>query len=198
MSQDGRTVIERFIDGVAVGSDDRARRVALYLTVRDLPYATDGASDAAGLIAMGRGNCLAKADLLWHGFHRIGVEVRRVKWRYELPSNPPEVALLPVIYDIHTAVEIAIGGAWLLVDATNDPPLARGGLTVAGWDGVSSTVPNYTPSGPTWCEGAHDREIATAQAEIAARIETMQSEADRYLAAFNEWLESLRSGNGRD
>ena len=43
-----------------------------------------------------------------------------MKWRYELPSYPPEVALLPVSYDIHTAVEIAIGGVWVLVDATND------------------------------------------------------------------------------
>ena len=33
----GRTVLERFIDGVAAGRDDRARRVALFLAVRDLP-----------------------------------------------------------------------------------------------------------------------------------------------------------------
>ena len=119
--------VEGFVDAVAVGRDDHARRIALFLAVRDLPYATDCAYDADGLIAVGRGNCLAKADLLWHGFRQIGVGVRRVKWRYELPPSPPEVALLPSKVDIHTAVEIAIDGAWILVDATHDPSLANGG-----------------------------------------------------------------------
>ena len=195
---DDRTAVERFIDEVAVGQDDCARRAALFLAVRDLPYATDSASDAAELIALGRGNCLAKADLLSHGFRRMGVEVRMVKWRYELPPKPPEVALLPVSYDIHTAVEVAVGGVWVLVDATNDPPLASGGLTVAGWDGTSATVPNYVPSGPIWREGEDDRDIAAALADIVARYDAIPAGADRYLSAFNEYLESIRAGNGSD
>lgn len=195
MIGDGQSVIERFIDEVAVGADDRARRVAVFLAVRDFPYATDGASDAEGLIALGRGNCLAKADLLRHGFRRLGVEVRRVKWRYDLPTNPPEVALLPACSDIHTAVEVAIEGAWLLVDATHDPPLARGGLTVASWDGIRSTASNYALTGPIWREGVDDRAIAAAMAEIAEQYESSPDGADRYLPAFNGWLASLRRGD---
>jgi transglutaminase-like putative cysteine protease len=198
MSGHHGTTVEGFVDAVAVGRDDRARRVALFLAVRDLPYATDRAYDADGLIAVGRGNCLAKADLLWHGFRRIGVGVRRVKWRYELPPSPPEVALLPSRVDIHTAVEIAIDGAWILVDATHDPPLDTGGLTVADWDGVNPTAPNYVPCGPVWRKGEHDRQIAAALAEIAAQYETAPSEAERYLSAFNDWLESLRGRYTRD
>jgi transglutaminase-like putative cysteine protease len=196
MRGDHRSTLERFVDEVSVGTDDRARRVALFLAVRDLPYATDGASDAGGLVARGRGNCLAKADLLRHGFRRIGVHVRTVKWRYNLPPNPPEVATLPSRFDIHTAVEIAVDGAWVLVDATNDPPLARGGLTVADWDGIRSTAPNYEPAGPIWRGGEDDAEIDAALAEIAAWYEADPHGADRYLPAFNEWLRSLRRENG--
>lgn len=189
-----QNTIEGFIDHVAVGRDDRARRVALFLAVRDLPYATDSASDADALIALGRGNCLAKADLLWHGFRRLGFDVHKMKWRYQLPPRPPEVALLPVNYDIHSAVEIHVEGDWRLVDATNDPPLARGGLTVASWDGVGSTPPNYAPAGPIWREGEDDLEIAAALADIAARYAVIPAGTNQYLLAFNEWLESLRRG----
>ena len=84
----------------------------------------------------------------------------------------------------------------MLVDATNDPPLARGGLTVAGWDGISATEPNYLPSGPIWREGEDDREILAALADIVARYETIPAGADRYLPAFNEYLGLLRVGNG--
>jgi hypothetical protein len=37
---------------------------ACYYAVRDLPYALDGAHDAAGLLVQGRGDCLAKSELL--------------------------------------------------------------------------------------------------------------------------------------
>ena len=68
MNGDDRTVLERFIDGVAAGRDDRARRVALFLAVRDLPYATDGASDAEGSVAMGEAIVWRKPTFSGTGF----------------------------------------------------------------------------------------------------------------------------------
>jgi len=38
--------------------------VACFYAVRDLPYALDGARDAAGLLDERRGDCMAKSELL--------------------------------------------------------------------------------------------------------------------------------------
>ena len=99
--------------------------MALFEAIRDLPYATDGAHDDAGPARRGRGDCLAL----------LGCATRRVRWRCHLPDQPPAAALLPSREDIHSAAEVWIGGRWVLIDATHDPPLVRGGLTVADWDG---------------------------------------------------------------
>ncbi|MFH8987126.1 HAD-IA family hydrolase [Streptomyces sp. NPDC017940] len=110
-----------------------AARWAFELT-RDVPCATDGAHRADDLLDKGRGNCAAKAELLCAAFGELGYPARRVRWLYQLPGTPPEVALLPTPYDVHTAVEARVDGKWLLVDATHDPALAALGLTVAEWD----------------------------------------------------------------
>ena len=78
--------------------------------------------------------------------------------------------MLPSREDVHTAVEVEISGRWLLVDATHDPPLARGGLTVSEWDGIGETMSAYPPQGPLWREGRDDAMIANALATIAARL----------------------------
>jgi transglutaminase-like putative cysteine protease len=183
----------REVVGPATGAAARCR---LFLAVRNLAYATDAASDAVGLVRQERGNCLAKADLLREGFRILGYEVRRVRWRYELPPRPPEVALLPSRYDIHTAVEIWIDRQWALVDGTHDPPLARGGLVVAEWDGFGSTQPNYAPIGSVWREGVDDMAIATAITEIGELDRDSGDLTESYLRAFNAWLDGLRDNRG--
>ena len=87
------------------------------------------------LMAVGRGNCIAKAEYLITAFCALKLPTRRVRWLYRLPCQPPEVALLPSPFDVHTAVEIRLGDEWVLVDATHDPGLAAAGFTVASWDG---------------------------------------------------------------
>ena len=149
------------------------------------------------LVQVRRGNCLAKADLLTQGLRLLGEEARRVRWRYQLPAQPPEVALLPSRDDIHTAVEVSIGGRWVLVDATHDPPLARGGFVVTQWDGEYPTLPAYTPCGAIWREGIDDTAIAAALAAIAAQYQGWTGAPaavgeQSYLHAFNAWLARLR------
>lgn len=117
--------ITRFLHAAIGRRTGTAARRALFVAVRDLPYATDAASDAAALVRLGRGNCLAKADLLARGFRLLGHAARRVRWCYHLPAQPPAVALLPSRDDVHTAVEVRLAGRWVLVDATHDPPRAR-------------------------------------------------------------------------
>lgn len=114
----------------------REKLIEVFRAVRNVPYATDGASQGADLMTVGRGNCIAKAEALAAGLADLGVRVRRVRWRYHLPEQPPEVALLPSRVDVHTATtEAFLQGRWLLVDAAHDPPLAALGFAVAHWDG---------------------------------------------------------------
>lgn len=159
-------------------------RCDLFTTVRAIPYATDGAHDASTLLRAGRGDCLAKADYLHRGLARLGHRVRRVRWLYLLPAEPPEVSLLPSRQDVHTAVEVLISGRWTLVDATHDPALSALGLTVATWDGLTPTVPAYPPVGRVWRgDGPEPLPAAWPPDQEAGR---------RYRAAFNRWLNTAR------
>lgn len=188
--------IAAFVERVAAGRTEIGARVALFRAVRDLPYATNGAHDAAGLVEQRRGSCLAKADLLAWGLAQLACETRLVRWLSILPPEPSEVDLLPSRDDIHTAVEARVtrGASWILVDATHDLPLATGGLTVAEWDGVSDTPPAYPPQGPLWRVGQDDRAIAAAWERIDARWrEAPAGRTDPYQPAFNAWLDALRA-----
>lgn len=199
MTDNDNAPIARFMSEAIGDADGTTARRALFYAVRDLPYATNAASGAADLLRLGRGNCLAKADLLARGFHILDHDARRVRWCYRLPPYPPEVAQLPSRDDIHTAVEVLLRGRWVLVDATHDPPLARGGLVVSDWDGEHATAPAYAPRGPIWREGADDAEIAAAVAALTAAYRAWAASgrpvaSPSYGAAFNAWLGRLRAG----
>lgn len=195
---DDRATLAQFVMAAVGDARGAAGRRALFAAVRDLPYATNAASDAGTLILLGRGNCLAKADLLARGLRLLGDDARRVRWRYALPEWPPEVRLLPSRDDIHTAIEVMIAGHWVLVDATHDPPLAHGGFVVNDWDGQRATLPAYEPHGPIWREGEDDAAIMVALAAIAAQYQgdtaaPAATAGARYRSAFNAWLEQLRA-----
>jgi len=194
MASDDAMAIARFVAAAAGGARDAAARRAVFAAVRDLPYATDAAADAATLVRTGRGNCVAKADLLTYGLRLLGDDARRVRWRYQLPAWPPEVGLLPSRDDLHTAIEVAIAGRWVLVDATHDPPLARGGLVVGDWDGWHPTRPAHEPDGPIWREGTDDAAIDAAVVVLAALYHGRAAAPPiTYRNAFNSWLGQLRA-----
>lgn len=190
----GEAQIARFVQATTCGASGAAARRAVFVAVRDLPYATDAGADAAALVQLGRGNCLAKADLLMQCLRLLGHAAHRVRWRYHLPAQPTEVALLPSRDDIRTATEVNIGGCWVLVDATHDPPLACGGFVVSEWDGEHPTAPAYAPCGPVWREGADDAAIAAALAAIVDQYQPTTVAESAYRRAFNTWLEQLRAG----
>ncbi|MFJ4342613.1 transglutaminase domain-containing protein [Streptomyces sp. NPDC088915] len=164
-------------------------RIRLFERVRAIPYATDGAHDAASLLTEGRGDCVAKADYLVTHLPNIGVPARRVRWLYHLPPEPAEVNLLISREDVHTAVEAQVDGRWVLVDATHDPALGAIGLTVAEWDGHTATTPAYEPVGPLWRPGdpipepVPNRNSTRPFDPAAGRV---------YRAAFNRWLRDAR------
>ena len=185
-----------FLLQVGSGLDGVDARQALFTAVRDMPYRTDAAHTADELLALGAGSCLAKADLMERGLRRLGYRARRVRWLYELPGQPAEVALLPSRSDIHSATEVLIDGHWRVVDATLDPALARIGLSVTSWDGVGDSDVAFVPAGPIWRAGHDDESIAAAPTEIErAWLQAPPGAGRRYRVAFNRWLDSARSAS---
>jgi len=171
----------------------RDAAVRAFLEVRELPYAIDAAHAADDLQRVGTGDCLAKAELLARRLTALGLRTRLVRCRYELPAVVPEVAALPSRLDLHRAVEVFLDDRWLLADATHDSGLAGTGLTVADWDGLSSTEPAYPPIGPTLVEGVDDLEIDAALNEIREWTRQCHTEdLQRWRWAYIDWLAHQR------
>lgn len=172
--------------------DSRARRVEAYRRVRDLSYDTVSAHDAAGLRALGRGDCVAKAHLLSEELQHLGATCRLVSWEYELPVLVPVQRDLACRSDVHTAVQVLVEDRWLLVDATHDPALADLGLTVGRWDGESATEPAYPAVGPVAVLDRHgkspelDETTRRIRREVAATPPHLIAQYQRDLNALFE------------
>jgi hypothetical protein len=77
-----------------------------------------------------------------------------------------------LIGDVHRSVQVLVEGRWQFVDPTHHAPLLALGLTVADWDGASSTDPAYLPRGPLLVEDVDDELIHAALAEVRAWFES--------------------------
>ena len=163
--------------------------VACFYAVRDLPYALDGAHDADGLLSQGRGDCLAKSELMRLAAQGLGIAARYVCWLYLLPAVVPEVSELPSRLDVHRAVQVRVSGTWVLADATHHPSLRHTVLPVSEWDGRHDTKPGYPRVGPLIVEeAAHD---AARQAREQVRLWTTNCPTQvlaRWRSAYNAWL----------
>lgn len=167
--------------------------VASFYAVRDLPYAINAAHDAAALVELGRGDCLAKAELLAQLLGLHGLECRLVRLPYLLPDVVPEVRLLPSRLDLHRAVQVLLEGCWRLVDATHDVCLGPE-LAVADWDGINATLPAYEPLAKPMVEGQDDTLIAEVVAEIDAWVSTCPAGTlNTWRSAYIRWLDARRS-----
>lgn len=94
------------------------------------------------LLELGKGSCGPKHYLLAEMFRKLNLSVYAT---IAFSWNDPDVhhsselrkyaALLPIA---HLACRVQIGCHWVLVDATWDPPLAKGGFPINdSWDGYS-------------------------------------------------------------
>jgi transglutaminase-like putative cysteine protease len=172
--------------------------VSSFEEIRDLPYAIDAAHDAAALERLGAGDCLAKSERLAARFEAAGAPARLVRWRYELPAVVPEALELPSRLDVHRAVQVRLGDEWVLVDATHDPALAAGGLTVATWDGAGPTAPAYPMIGPLLVEAEDRAELDAALAEVRAWLDACDPALlAAWRTAYARWLRSLRPRSSR-
>ncbi|NJP98642.1 hypothetical protein HCN51_56070 [Nonomuraea sp. FMUSA5-5] len=173
-----------------MGVHARAERIALFLSVRYVPYATDGAPDRETLMVFGRGDCLAKSACLISGFRALGYQAGRVRRLDHLPDQPAEVwTLVSREEDDHTAAEVLLEGQWRPVDATHDPGLAAAGLVSARWDGLTDTA--HEPKGPLWRPGDGPEPQPTAG------VDEPDDAGGDLQGAFGRWLRAVRSDHAQ-
>lgn len=185
-----------FVNFMTTVRENRKPEVAAFEAVRNMPYATDAAHDAQELLEKGRGDCLAKSDLLFHALTYLGLQARFVRWRYSLPSLPG-TGQLSVPFDLHRAIEVCLDRSWSLVDATHDPPLSSH-LPVAKWDGRGPTEPAYEPVGPIMRVGIDNALISLAASQVAVALRELDpEELAAYIGRFNSALEAIRRHNNR-
>jgi len=182
-------LIETFLKRAVAWCTQRPPVVACFYAVRDLPYALDGAHDAHGLLQQGRGDCLAKSELMRLAASQLDIPARYVCWLYALPDVVPEVADLPSRLDVHRAVQVHIDGTWVLADATHHGALRDTPLIVSDWDGRHDTEQAYRPVGPVAV--ADDADGAAEHAREQVRLWTASCPTEvlaRWRSAYVAWL----------
>jgi len=182
-------LVEAFIKRAEAHRPHSMPVVACFYAVRDLPYALDGANNADELLAQGRGDCVAKSELMMLAAGELGIMTRYVCWLYLLPDVVPEAAELPSRLDVHRTVQLRIGGTWVLADATHHPGLRRTGLAVSDWDGRHDTQPGHPPVGAVIVEQVE--QDAARQARELAHLWTSSCPTRvlaRWRSAYIAWL----------
>jgi len=131
--------------------DTRDSMVSVFEHIRDIPYSlsvpvTDSIISPEKLLIAGKGSCGPKHCLLAEMFRKLNLSViyTTIAFSWNDPDlrYPPGLrklaGILPVAY--HLACRVQVGCQWILVDATWDPPLVKGGFAVNDhWDGYSET-----------------------------------------------------------
>ena len=132
------------------GLDTRQSMISVFTHIRDIPYSVSSVpmsnplTSAEQLLKAGKGSCGPKHYLLAEMFRKLNLNVVYAtiafSWNdpdLHYPSDLRKLAArLPLAY--HLACRVQIGCRWVLVDATWDPPLVRGGFLINGpWDGYS-------------------------------------------------------------
>jgi len=101
-------------------------------------------------------------------------------------------ASLPL--ECHLNCDALIGGRWVMVDATWDPPLARAGFPVnLKWDGCSDTLNAVKPIEKIVHDSAVERDEYAREMEAGYSVGGSEAYA-RFVRELNAWLEEVRAG----
>jgi hypothetical protein len=141
----GQSVTGAWLVDALGALDARLKRVAAFELVRRIPYKLSAwTGDPESLFNTGRGDCRHKEAAERRLLSRMGEDATHVRILFDwadLPI-PRDILNLTDTRGFHDAVEAAIDGNSVIVDATWDPALAAAGFPVLpAWDGVSATAP---------------------------------------------------------
>jgi hypothetical protein len=133
------------------GLDNHESIISVFEHIRDIPYSLavpmrDPGTAAEQLLLLGKGYCGPKHYLLAEMYRNLRLEVVFATfpflWNDPDLRYPPELRALAAIMPVahHLACRVRINDRWVLVDATWDRPLEKGGFPVNDhWDGYADT-----------------------------------------------------------
>jgi hypothetical protein len=224
-------VDEKFREWTA-GMDGIDGAISIFERIRDIPYSlavpmTDPDTAPEQILSLGKGYCGPKHHLLAEMFRRLGYEVVYATFPFQWNDPdllyPPELRELagglPVVH--HLACRVQINNRWVLVDATWDLPLARGGFPVNEcWDGLANTFcavkPLQSPVRTAFCRTATNQPFRNRREQDMKLINGEQDYNDagaharhyrgktgmktadeierirRFYLLFDEWLQEIR------
>jgi len=218
------------------GLDSCQSRISIFEHIRDIPYSfsfrmNNPKTAPEQILSAGKGYCGPKHYLLAAMYRKLGLEV--VFATFPFLWNDPDLrypqnlralaAAVPIAY--HLACRVWINGKWVLVDATWDTALKKGGFPVNdSWDGLSETrcavKPLQSAVRTAYCRTATNepcrdsgsRDLNALDGEQNPRNEAEHSrycskrtgirtpeeinKISCFYPAFEVWLQSLRNEQG--
>ena len=185
------------------GLNGQGARIAVFEHIRDIPYAIvpelrDPKRGPCGILEYNKGSCQPKHYLLALLFKEMGIIVKYAtypfKWKdcpIKYPAEIKEIVNnLPSAY--HLAAKAYLNNKWVLVDATNDLLLKKGGFPVnEKWDGASDTLNAVVPSEEILHDTPEER-IAYELSKRSLYTEKEKALYAQFIDKLNSWLVELR------
>jgi len=173
---------------------DIEKAVALFETVRDIPYGSISSRDSGQVLAQRRGTCSGKHLLLRQLFQANSLPVKLMMCRttlngldVDLPDELTDLLAQGKVPDFHNYLRVDTGH-WVDVDATFDAPLARHGFVVNEWDGRSDCH-TALPAFESW---EVEDLFVEKEAALASLSDAERTRRREFIDPFSSWLETLR------
>ncbi len=196
--------IKKKFDAWTLGLNREESLIRIFEKVRDIPFAVDNElfdleKGPVRMLERNKGFCVPKHYLLGMMFHELGVPVKyctyAFNWgeqRIDYPERLKELARrIPATY--HLACRAFLGGKWVFIDATWDPPLKKAAFDVnENWDGRSDMANAVKPLDEFVHEDASEREKAFGE-KLKNYTLSEKLELSRFSIELNRWLEEVRS-----
>lgn len=180
--------------------DKQSELPDLYHAVRNIPYGSVGARDAAKVIVNNVGSCSGKHILLRDLLRQTGRDAEIITifahFNRGVPPHPAMPADLRAmiegdpVCDFHHYVRVSDGLQWHKLDATWHDALIPFGFPVnREWRGHGDTVLAATPIR----EYPAVEDLAARKAELLAQLSPMEREArTRFFERLTEWIAGLQ------
>lgn len=190
-------------DEWTAGLNSPEDRISVFEKIRDIPYGLvpkpkDPLARPAGMLEKNRGSCSPKHFLLGMFFERLGIPVQYASCRFlwsdlKLPYPEHLKEMLPGLpFEYHLICRAFINNRWILLDATWDPPLAKGGFLVnKKWDGVSDTQ-NAISSLKEVSHNNLEERIDYLKQKRGLYTGKERELYQKFMIGFNSWLENIR------
>ena len=185
------------------GRDPLQCRIALFESVRDIPYCYPSSRDPVEVLRQGSGSCSGKHYLLGEFYRLLGLRVRHMICTHRFNESaivfpPPMQDLLRKneIVDLHDYLQLNVEDEWVDIDATWPRNLREFGFPVnEDWDGRSAMLLSVVSEDGAVAEGDPERLKEELLSKLTPRQRTLRKQ---FLEALSGWVQELTAEVQRD